>query len=45
LSHCGKIINDLEILYPARLRSSYEAIVVRMAKSFSAGVGLKTGPP
>jgi hypothetical protein len=45
LSHRGKIINDLEILYPARLRGLYEAIVQRMSKSFRAGVGINTGPP
>jgi hypothetical protein len=45
LSHRGKIINDLEIIYPARLRSIYDAIVRRMSKSFSAGVGINTGPP
>jgi hypothetical protein len=45
LSHRGKIINELEILYPARLRSRYDPIVRRMAKSFRAGVGINTGPP
>ena len=45
LSHRGKIINDLEIIYPARLRSIYDPIVRRMSKSFSAGVGIDTGPP
>jgi hypothetical protein len=45
LSHRGKIINDLEIIYPARLRSIYDPIVTRMSKSFSAGVGINTGPP
>jgi hypothetical protein len=45
LSHRGKIINDLEIIYPARLRSTYDPIVTRMSKSFSAGVGVNTGPP
>jgi hypothetical protein len=45
LSHRGKIINDFEILYPARHRSLYAPIVARMAKSFHAGVGINTGPP
>jgi hypothetical protein len=45
LSHRGKIINDLEIIYPARLRSIYDPIVTRMSKSFRAGIGINTGPP
>ena len=45
LSHRGKIINDLEIIYPARLHSLYEPIVTRMSKSFRAGIGINTGPP
>jgi hypothetical protein len=45
LSHRGKIINDLEIIYPARLKSTYDPIVTRMSKSFHAGVGINTGPP
>jgi hypothetical protein len=45
LSHRGKIINDLEIIYPARLRRIYGPIVTRMSKSFRAGVGINTGPP
>lgn len=45
LSHRGKIINDLEILYPARLRGLYDPIVRRMTRSFRAGVGINTGPP
>jgi hypothetical protein len=45
LSHRGKIINDLEILYPARLRGLYDPIVRRMSRSFRAGVGINTGPP
>jgi hypothetical protein len=45
LSHRGRIINELEILCPARLRSTYDPIVRRMAKSFHAGVGINTGPP
>jgi hypothetical protein len=45
LSHRGKIINDLEIIYPARLRGIYDPIVTRMSKSFRAGVGVNTGPP
>ena len=45
LSHRGKIINDLEFIYPARLKSSYDPIVTRMSKSFRAGVGINTGPP
>jgi hypothetical protein len=45
LSHRGKIVNDLEILYPARLRRIYDPIVTRMARSFRAGVGINTGPP
>jgi hypothetical protein len=45
LSHRGKIINEFEILYPARLRGAYEPIVRRMSKSFRAGVGINTGPP
>jgi hypothetical protein len=45
LSHRGKIINELEILYPARLRRLYDPIVTRMSKSFRAGTGIRTGPP
>jgi hypothetical protein len=45
LSHRGKIINDLEIIYPARLKSFYDPIVVRMSRSFRPGVGINTGPP
>src|SRR5713101_6955247 len=45
LSHRGRIINDLEIIYPARLRSIYDPIVTHMSKSFRAGVGINTGPP
>jgi hypothetical protein len=45
LSHRGKIVNDLEILYPARSRALYDPIVRRMARSFRAGVGINTGPP
>ena len=45
LSHRGKIINDLEIIYPARLRRVYDPIVRRMSKSFHAGRGTETGPP
>jgi len=45
LSHRGKIINDLEIMYPARLHSLYGPIVTRMSKSFRAGAGANTGPP
>jgi hypothetical protein len=45
LSHRGRIINDLEIIYPARLRRIYDPVVTRMSKSFRAGVGINTGPP
>jgi len=45
LSHRGKIINEFEILYPARMRGVYDPIVRRMSKSFRAGVGINTGPP
>lgn len=45
LSHRGKIINEFEILYPARLRGLYDPIASRMAKSFHAGTGINTGPP
>ena len=45
LSHRGKIINEFEILYPARLRRLYDPIVTRMSKSFHAGTGINTGPP
>jgi len=45
LSHRGKIVNDLEILYPAQLRGLYDPIVRRMSRSFRAGVGINTGPP
>jgi hypothetical protein len=45
LSHRGKIVNEFEILYPARLRGLYDPIVTRMSKSFHAGTGINTGPP
>jgi hypothetical protein len=45
LSHRGRIINDFEIIYPARLKSIYDPTVTRMSKSFRAGVGINTGPP
>jgi hypothetical protein len=45
LSHRREIINDFEITFPARLRSHYDPIVARMARSFRAGVGIDTGPP
>jgi hypothetical protein len=45
LSHRGRIVNDLEILYPTRLRGLYDPIVQRMSRSFRAGVGINTGPP
>ncbi len=45
LSHRGGIINDFEILFPARLKRLYDPIVTRMSRSFRAGVGIDTGPP
>jgi len=45
LSHRGRIINDFVITYPARLHNVYDSIVKRMSRSFSAGVGINTGPP
>jgi len=45
LSHRREIINDFAISYPAKLRSGYDPIVTRMARSFRAGVGADTGPP
>lgn len=45
LSHRREIINDFEITYPGKLRSVYDPIVTRMARSFRAGVGFDTGPP
>ena len=45
LSHRREIINDFEISYPAKLRSVYDPIATRMARSFRAGVGIDTGPP
>ena len=45
LSHRREIINDFAISYPAKLRSGYDPIVTRMARSFRAGVGNDTGPP
>ena len=45
ISHRGGIINDFEILFPARLRRVYDPIVTRMSRSFRAGVGIDTGPP
>jgi hypothetical protein len=42
LSHGGKIVNGFVISYPARLRTTYEPIVTRMAQSFRAGRGNDT---
>ena len=45
ISHRGGIINDFEILFPARLKRLYDPIMARMSRSFRAGVGIDTGPP
>ncbi len=42
LSHGGKIVNGFVMQYPAGLRTSYDAIVTRMSRSFRAGRGADT---
>jgi hypothetical protein len=38
----GKIVNGFVIQYPARLRKDYDAIVLRMSRSFRARRGADT---
>ena len=42
LSHGGEMTEDFVISYPAALKSTYDPIVARMAKSFRSGSGYQS---
>lgn len=42
LSHGGEMTESFSITYPAAAKTSYDAIVARMAKSFRPGKGFQT---
>jgi hypothetical protein len=42
LSHDGEMAEDFVLSYPASLRSTYDPIVARMAKSFRPGKGFQS---